>query len=104
MNIDTQRMRNLTTGRLHTEMAHIYEDIEAITGEEGIMTHHLPAACEALRPYLRRFVEDERFWDGEYDTDHEGVVSIPVMDAESRSQFFDEFGVKIKEFWEKVSS
>ena len=36
MNI--QRLRNLTTGRLHTEMGHIYEDLGIITGETGLMT------------------------------------------------------------------
>ena len=30
--MDIQRLRNLTTGRLHTEMGHIYEDLELITG------------------------------------------------------------------------
>lgn len=31
--MDIQRLRNLTTGRLHTEMAHIYQDIEYLTSE-----------------------------------------------------------------------
>lgn len=65
MNI--QRLRNLTTGRLHTEIGHIYEDLGIITGETGLMTHMLPRAMRACEPWLREHVTDPRFWDGEYD-------------------------------------
>ncbi len=27
--MDIQRLRNLTTGRLHTEMAHIYQELNS---------------------------------------------------------------------------
>lgn len=50
--MEIQRLRNLTTGILHTEVGHIYEDIEFLTGEKGIMTHMLPRACEAMMPIL----------------------------------------------------
>ena len=55
--MDIQRLRNLTTGRLHTKMEHIYADIEHLTGAEGVMTHQLPNACRALEPYLREKVQ-----------------------------------------------
>lgn len=80
-----QRLRNLTTGRLHTQMGHVYQDIERLTGEEGIMTHMLPRACEAMEPWLRDKAPDPRFWDGEYDTAHVGEFEIsPMTDAERK--------------------
>lgn len=54
MKLDIQRVRNLTTGRLHTKMDDIYEDIEFLTGEKGIMTHMLLRAREAMMPPPRR--------------------------------------------------
>ena len=79
MNI--QRLRNLTTGRLHTEMGHIYEDLGAITGEKGLMTHMLPRAMRAVEPWLRKHVTEQRFWDGEYDTTHTGEYALPEPTA-----------------------
>lgn len=49
-NVDTQRLRSLTTFILHTEMVHIYEDLERITGERGLMTHMLPRMARAVQP------------------------------------------------------
>lgn len=74
MNI--QRLRNLTTGRLHTEVAHIYEDLGQITGEDGLMTHMLPRVMDAVKPWLQKHVTDPRFWDGEYDTEHVGECDL----------------------------
>ena len=33
--MDIQRLRNLTTGRLHTKMDHIHEDLGFIVGDDG---------------------------------------------------------------------
>ena len=64
--MEIQRLRNLTTGRLHTETNHIYDDLGALTGEKGLMTRMIPRALKAVRPWLREKVLDARFWDGEY--------------------------------------
>jgi len=52
--MDIQRLRNLTTRRLHTSMEHIYEDLGFIVGDDGLMTHIPPRCMEAIQP-LRRF-------------------------------------------------
>lgn len=67
MKIDIQRLRNLTTGRLHTEILNFYQDLELITGEHGLMTHMLPNLSRAIEPWLRANVPDARFWQDEYD-------------------------------------
>jgi hypothetical protein len=85
--MDIQRLRNLTTGRLHTEMSHIYIDLENITGEHGLMTHMLPRALRAIEPWLRKHVTEPRFWDDEYDTSHNGEFELPTPTDEDRKEF-----------------
>ena len=87
----TQRLRNLTTGRLHTQMDDIYEDVEYLTGEQGVMTHMLPRAAEALEPYIRAHVPDPRFWDGKFDLSHVGDVDIPPMGKQDRAAFWKRY-------------
>jgi len=86
--MDIQRLRNLTTGRLHTKMEDIYVDIEYLTCEQGIMTHMLPNACTALEPYLREKAPDDRMWDGSFDISHTGNIDIPPMNEAERADFW----------------
>jgi hypothetical protein len=90
--MDIQRLRNLTTGRLHTKMEDIYADIEMLTGKEGVMTHMLPNACRALEPHLRRVAPEARLWNGAYDVSHTGQIAVPQMTAEQRAEFWKRFG------------
>lgn len=92
MKFDIQRVRNLTTGILHTEMQHIYEDIESITGTKGVMTHHLGMASTALQPFLKSKITDQRFFDESFDTSHNGFVDIPEMNEFEKSDFWQLFG------------
>ena len=79
--MDIQRLRNLTTGILHTEISHFYEDIEFLTNMEGVMTHMIPNVIKAMHPWLLGKVNDARYWDGKYDPDHEGEYEIEPMNA-----------------------
>jgi hypothetical protein len=89
--MDIQRLRNLTTGKLHTEIGHIYEDLGIITGEDGLMTHMLPRACRAIEPWLRDNIQDDMFWDGKYDVTHTGVFDLPETTEQDRKIFFERF-------------
>lgn len=89
--MDIQRLRNLTTRRLHTEMIHIHEDLEMLIGQEGLMTHMLPRALDAVMPWLREKVLDIRFWDGVYDITHTGSIEIPTPTKEDQKVFFKRF-------------
>ena len=89
--MDIQRVRNLTTGRLHTEMGHIYEDMEYLTGMKVIMTHMLPNICRALEPYLRGQILDSRFWEDKYDTSHTGTIDIRPMNDEEQKAFLERY-------------
>ncbi len=87
----TQRLRNLTTGRLHTKIDHVYQDIEYLTGEPGIMTHMIPNAMRALEPWLREQVTDARFWDDVHDVTHVGETDVAPMTPTERAAFFERY-------------
>ncbi len=89
--MDIQRLRNLTTGRLHTEIGHVYEDLGIITGEAGLMTHMLPRAMRACEPWLRENITEPRFWDGEYDTTHAGEFELPTPSNDARTAMFERY-------------
>lgn len=97
--MDIQRLRNLTTRRLHTEMQHIYEDLEIITGESGLMTHMLPRAMRSVEPWLRQHVTDARFWDGKYDPSHVGEYPLLQSTAEDRTAMMKRYFAKPNPFY-----
>jgi|LakMenEpi03Aug12_release.lakeMendotaPanAssembly.Ray.scaffolds.fasta_scaffold144479_3 hypothetical protein len=88
---NSQRLRNLTTGRPHTEMQHIHEDLELITGESGFMTDMLPRMSRAVEPWLRQHVTDPKFWDGKYDPSHVGEYPLPEPTAEDRKAMMESY-------------
>ena len=89
--MDIQRLRNLTTGKLHTRIENIYEDIELLTGIDGIMTHMLPNASRAMESYLKDSVKEPRFWDGKYDTSHRGDCDISPMNDKEKEVFIKKY-------------
>ena len=82
--MDIQRLRNLTTQRLHTDIGFIYQDLEWITGQPSLMTHMLPDALKAVTPWLRQHVTDARFWDDAFDQSHVGSYHLPEPTAADR--------------------
>ena len=76
MMMDDQRLRSLTTGVLHTEIGHVYEDLGEIIGEPNLMTHMLPRAMRSVEPWLRERLTDDRFWDGQWDQSHVGSTAL----------------------------
>ena len=89
--MDIQRLRNMTTGILHTEISHVYEDLESIIGDRGLMTHMLPMALNSVEQWLREHVTDQRFWDGEHDTTHIGEYQLPQPTAADMEAMFDRY-------------
>jgi hypothetical protein len=92
--MEAQRLRNLTTKRLHTDIAHVYEDIEYLVGERGLMTHCIPSAMRALEPHLRETVPDARYWDESYDPTHTGEIDLQPLTAEQRELFWQRFNAQ----------
>ncbi len=91
ISLDIQRIRNLTTGKLHTSVGDIYLDIEFFVGEAGIMTHMIPSAYRALKPFLKSRFLDTRFWDDQYDPTHTGFVLVYPLDKFEKATFWKTF-------------
>ena len=89
MNI--QRLRNLTTGILHTDIACVYEDIEHLIGETGIFTHMIPDAMRALRPWLRARVAEPAAWVVCLEDDSRAEIALEPMNETERADFWRAF-------------
>jgi len=94
MTMNIQRIRNLTTSKLHTEMAHIYEDLAIITGQAGLMTHMLPGVRNAVEPWLRDKLPEPRFWDGQFDQSHTGEIELPTPTEDERKAMFERYAAQ----------
>jgi len=83
--MDIQRLRNLTTGILHTDMSHVYLDIEYLVGIKN--------ALKALKPYLMKKCTDPRFWNSKYDKDktHIGEFDIEPMNETEQKEFWERY-------------
>lgn len=89
--MDIQRLRNLTMGLLHTDMSCIYHDIEYLTGEKGIMTHHLPRALRALQPILKERELPKDLFEKVYLPDEVGEINVPPFNATKLAKFWANF-------------
>jgi len=89
--MNSQSLRTLTTGKLHTEVDDVYTAFEFLIGEKGIMTHMIPNALKAIQPFLKKHVTEPRFWDGKYDPTHIEEYPIEPMTQKEREEFFKIF-------------
>jgi hypothetical protein len=78
MEIDFQRLRNLTTHKLHTDISYVYKDLGTIFGSETLMTHQLPNVLTAVTPWLKRHVKEPKFWENSFDPSHIGFYKLPM--------------------------
>lgn len=87
--MDIQRLRNLTTGRAHTgSILHVQEDLETLTGV-SFMTHQLLSALPAAQAVLQQRNLPKRFWDGKYDPEHTGDISVQPFNKQELTFFRD---------------
>lgn len=89
--MDIQRLRNLTTRKLHTTVADVQEDYEFLTANDGIMTHMIPNVYLAVEPWLKEQVDDPKFWNGEHDPDHTGDYPIEPMTVDEQAEMFKRY-------------
>lgn len=57
----------------------------------GVMTHMLPNVMRAMEPWLKEKITDERYWDGEHDTEHNGTFEIEPMTEDEQKQLMVRF-------------
>lgn len=90
--MEIQRIRNLTTGIVHTSMVDIFEDIEYLVGTKGVIDSSLWATQRALEPFLRGRIADPRFWNDAADYEHLGELDLAPMNHEEKDAFWKRYG------------
>lgn len=96
------KLRNITTGILHTNIDDVYSFIEDYTGEEGIMTHHLPSAAQALNPILRTKLPEEWFTNEWIKEGLDEPIELTDLTKEEKEQFWESFGEYAANLWSKI--
>lgn len=89
--MNSLRLRNLTTKKLHTDILHFYEDLEWIIGEKGLMTHMIPNMLIAVEPWLKEHVTDQHYWNGQYDPSHIEEYDLIEPTNEEREIMFNRY-------------
>lgn len=89
MKITNQRLRNLTTERLHTNIADIYEDLMAIVGG-FFLPISISAVHTSVLKWLKTLDLDPKFWEDEFDPDHVRETELPEPSQDQREQTIHE--------------
>ena len=85
--MDIQRIRNLTAGLLHTDIAHVYQDLSIISGvKTPIYTHQIPQFIRAVWPWLREKITDDEFFDGKHNPHAKGWLMLPLPTKEEQEE------------------
>ena len=93
------KLRNITTGILHTDMDDVYEFFEQYLNEKGIYTHHLPSAGKAILPILKKKLPAEWFSKDYIITGLNEEAEVPDMTEEEKKEFWFSFGKYSSELW-----
>lgn len=90
MKVTKLQLLNITTGVMHTNMDDIYKFFDQVI-EEGIMTHMLPRALEAIRPILKERYPSLPF-EGHHSKIENGSEEIEIVfTEEEKARFWGEY-------------
>ncbi len=94
--MDAQRLRQLTSGVLHTDMRHVLQDLAWFTNLGEPMTHQLPNVLDAVKPYLLQQLEElgekRDFVTPDYRPDIVGEVNIRPLKTGEAAAVLMRFG------------
>lgn len=96
------KLRNITTGILHTSIGDVYEFLEQYTGAEGIMTHQIPSACRALEPIIKNKLPESWFVKEWIKVGLEAETDCPDMSENERKQFWESYGEHAGKLWDSI--
>jgi hypothetical protein len=92
MTFSIQRLRTLTTGKLHTEIDDVKEDLGRIFDRpDSVTTHMIPNLLDAALPWLQSIGLPERFFDGTADASHVGDITIPEPTDADRAAMWQRY-------------
>lgn len=96
------KLRNMTTGILHTNIGDVYEFLEKYLGAEGIMTHQIPSACRALEPFLKAKLSEEWFTKVWEKDGLDEPAQITDLTQEEKKIFWESYGEFASALWDKI--
>jgi hypothetical protein len=98
------KLRNITTGILHTNIDDVYLFLEEYVGAKGIMTHQLGSAVKALTPILQTKLSDEWFREEWIKVGLDKVIEITDLTEEEKIKFWKEYEVYSSELWKSIKN
>ena len=89
--ITAMRLRNLTTGILHTDIGDVYRDLGTIAGVDGLMTHQLPRVLACVTPWLKDHVKDPWMWEKKHDPKDDWELTLPEPTQADRAVMLENY-------------
>ena len=86
-----QRIRNLTTGLMHTNIRDIKEDIAYLVGAKYTSSATISKSNKALYPFLEARLSDRRFFNKTHDEEHTGDIEILPLDEVEMKLFVSRY-------------
>jgi len=96
------KLRNITTGILHTQIGDVYTFFEDYLDAKGIMTHQLPSAGRALESILKTKLDKEWFEKVWTKTGLDEPVEIPDLTDQEKKDFWKQYEINASEMWDKI--
>lgn len=94
--LSNQRIRNLTTGILHTDLNDVLTDLKKICGPGMTSPLSIELSRKAVLPWLRAQGLDDRFWIKRRDTTHTGSTRLTIPTASDRAEIKDRIANRIR--------
>lgn len=104
MKTTTGKLRNITTGILHTEIGDVYKFFDEYLDMDGIMTRQLPSALRALEPILKNKFPDKPEWFTKewIKTGLNDSIDLPELTLEEKGIFWDNYKTFASQVWENI--
>lgn len=98
------KLRNITTGILHTDITDVYVFLDEYLDMGGAMTHQIPSAFRALEPILKKKLPEEWFTNEWIKTGLDEVVEITDLSPEELKTFWEQYKIYASAMWDKIKN
>ena len=87
---------------MHTNIGDVYLFLEAYLGQEGIMTHQIPSAFQALQPIIKTKLGEQWFNKEWIKTGLDAEVVVADLTDDEKKEFWKEYEVYASQMWDKI--
>jgi len=96
------KLRNITTGILHTNIGDVYLFLEEYLDVKGVMTHQLPSACRALNPILKKKLSKDWFTKEWQKNGLNEPIELPNLTKQEKILFWKKYEILSSKMWDKI--